>query len=687
MTNLQPGQTLGPFRITGQIGEGGMATVYKAYQPSMDRTVAIKVLPSQLSNNAQFVGRFQQEARIIARLEHPHILPVFDSGESDGIYYLVMRYLEAGTLTDKMSGPLSMDDIDRIFSQLADALGYAHSQGVIHRDLKPSNALIDKHGNLFLTDFGIAKILEGTSQFTKTDMVMGTPAYISPEQAQGSKVDQRSDIYSLGIILYEMITGRLPFVADTPLAVIYKHINDPLPLPSTVNKQISSAVENVILKALAKSPDDRFKTADEFLSAWKNAVKNNVFNPRDSKSTGTIPPTVVINPQGRNNKKPSRTMLMIILACVCFVCLAVAGLLIFLNRDSFNVGGIALGGPSENQFPISIGDEVASDDTGSGKGVIETPGSKDIYTFTASPGQKVYIQIIEEPDTVGNISFVLTDDTGSNVFASCLQCGDPGSTTLDRGGEYSLVVGNDDATNQGSGPYHFKIWDVPAPQVFPINLSEPITKDNPGTGAGFIETPGALDVYTFALDSTQDVYFQVKEQPSTSALIGWQVTDEVGNVKFDTCLQCGDPGLVTLDAGSYTITVGTGNNHGTGSYQIVAWSVAPPQEFEIKIGDSVSFDQPAPGAGNISSPGEFDIYTFTASAGQTIALSIEKAPNTTNLMNWKLVGEDGTEFFNNCMECGDPEPITFSQAGTYQIIVGSETNPGTGEYEFKLFKP
>jgi serine/threonine protein kinase len=276
MDNLQPGQMLGLYRIISQIGRGGMATVYKAYQASIDRYVAIKVLPSQLAESKEFAARFHQEARIIASLEHPHILPVFDYGESDGVAYFVMRYLDAGTLKDRMveGRPLPLNEIDKLFTQLADALGYAHSRGIIHRDLKPANALIDSRGNIFLTDFGIAKLLESASpRLTQTDAIMGTPAYISPEQAQAQPVDQRSDIYSLGIILYEMVTGSVPFVAETPLAVLFKHISDPLPPPSSVKPDIAPAIEQVILKALAKDPNDRFATAAEFLAAWKRALE------------------------------------------------------------------------------------------------------------------------------------------------------------------------------------------------------------------------------------------------------------------------------------------------------------------------------------------------------------------------------------------------------------------------------
>jgi len=275
MDHVVPGQMLGAYRIIGQIGHGGMATVYKAYHAAIDRYVAMKVLPRELAETDEFIGRFRQEARAIARLEHPHILPVYDYGENDGLTYLVMRYLDTGTLKQLMqAGPLSLADVDRLFSQLADALDYAHTIHVIHRDLKPANALVDAHRNLFLTDFGIAKLLENTTQFTKTGGLVGTPAYMSPEQAQGSKVDPRSDIYSLGIILYEMVTGRVPFEADTPVAVMLKHLNDPLPLPSAVKPDLPPAIERILLKALAKNPDDRFASAAEFLAAWKHALKD-----------------------------------------------------------------------------------------------------------------------------------------------------------------------------------------------------------------------------------------------------------------------------------------------------------------------------------------------------------------------------------------------------------------------------
>src|SRR6266498_4202211 len=368
MDNLQSGQTLGPYRIINQIGKGGMATVYKAYQPSVDRYVAIKVLPSQLAESKEFATRFHQEARIIAMLEHPHILPVFDYGESDGVAYFVMRYLDAGTLKDKMEAgrPLPFDEIDRIFTQLADALSYAHGHGIVHRDLKPANALIDSQGNVFLTDFGIAKLLESASpRLTQTDAIMGTPAYISPEQAQGKPVDQRSDIYSLGIILYEMATGGVPFVADTPLAVLFKHISDPLPLPSLVKPDIPAPIEQVILKALAKEPQDRFATAAEFVASWKRALEESETVHRAPETVSA--PTSYATPSDQTQRKPvpikqasSKSGMSTgwIVGCLAGACLL------------FSVAGVAILGanwrnmpflnPATTNTPLSLPTETAS---------------------------------------------------------------------------------------------------------------------------------------------------------------------------------------------------------------------------------------------------------------------------------------------------------------------------------------
>ncbi len=709
MDTLQPGQMLGAYRIISQVGQGGMATVYKAYQASMDRNVAVKVLPSQLAESREFTKRFQQEAHIIAKLEHAHILPVFDYGESEGISYFVMRYLEAGTLKNKMeSGPLSLGEVDRIFSQLASALSYAHSHGVIHRDLKPANALIDSQGNLFLTDFGIAKLLESASpRLTQTDAIMGTPAYISPEQAQAQTVDQRSDIYSLGIILYEMVTGRVPYVADTPLAVILKHVSNPLPLPSSIKADIPEAIESVILKALAKNPEDRFTTAAEFLAVWKRALdekdavrrmpntttsmRTPSLQNRDMPAADTHQVDPVLKTASKSASRTRWVVGAVIGACVL---LAVAGIAVLASRGLPTFFGstsnpqLPNGDATTEEFQIGIGDEIKNGEPETGAGLIEAPGSKDVYSFTAEAGQNIYVHFIEAPSTSGDVQVSMFDDLGTNVFYTCMQCSDPGAMTLDRGGAYTLIVGNEDPSNAGTGAYRIKIWDLPLPEEFTINLNDKISRDVPGAGAGYIENPGWNDIYTFTAESNQDVYFQVLERPMTNDEIYWRVEDDQGNELFNTCLQCGDPGLLTLDrGGTYSVIVGNESGAGTGAYEFRIWSVAPPDDFTINIGDRVARDIPEPGAGFIETPGAHDIYTFTATAGQTVTFAvIQQLPNYDSI-EWYLVDEQGSEVFSTCLSCGDPGPLTLEQGGEYTLVVGSYTNPATGTYELGISSP
>jgi serine/threonine-protein kinase len=267
------GRQFGPYRIVGPLGEGGMAAVYKAYQPVMDRYIALKILPRHFAGDPEFIGRFRQEAKVLAQLQHVHILPVFDFGEEDGYMYLVMPFVEGGTLTNLLRGqPLPLQQIRSVISQVGGALNYAHSQGLVHRDVKPSNVLIDRSGNCLLSDFGIAKIVEGSAKFTVTGGMVGTPAYMSPEQGLGLKPDGRSDIYALGIIMYEMATGRVPHTAETPMAVVVKHINDPVPPPRKLNPALAKPVEQVILKALAKQPDRRYATAGAMVQAVQAAI-------------------------------------------------------------------------------------------------------------------------------------------------------------------------------------------------------------------------------------------------------------------------------------------------------------------------------------------------------------------------------------------------------------------------------
>jgi len=272
--SFRAGENVGSYRIIEKLGQGGMATVFKAYHPSLDRYVAIKVLHPAFTEDSQFLERFTREARVVARLEHPNIVQVYDFAEHEGQPYLVMKYIEGETLKARLQrGPLTKSEVIRTIHAIGEALSYAHKQGVLHRDVKPSNILISEEGRVFLTDFGLARMAEAGASTLTGDMLMGTPQYISPEQARGEKkLTERTDIYSFGIVLYEIVVGKVPFSADTPFSIIHDHIYTPLPLPREVNPKIPLAIQEVLLKALAKEPEDRYGSGEALVEAFKHSI-------------------------------------------------------------------------------------------------------------------------------------------------------------------------------------------------------------------------------------------------------------------------------------------------------------------------------------------------------------------------------------------------------------------------------
>jgi serine/threonine protein kinase/N-acetylneuraminic acid mutarotase len=264
---LAPGVSLGPYRLVQRAGEGGMAEVWRAWDARLERDVAIKLLSRRFLSEPGYLERFRREARAISRLDHPNILPVWDFGEHDGLTYMISPFLGGGTLAQRLGRPWPLDQAVAVLRPLADALDYAHSQGIVHRDVKPSNVLFRTDGRPVLGDFGIARALEGTSALTSEGLAVGTPRYMAPEQAEGQPAGPASDLYALGVVAYELLTGQPPFVAATPLAVLRAQADKPLPPPRSINPALPEAVERVLFKALAKRPEERYSSGAMMVQA------------------------------------------------------------------------------------------------------------------------------------------------------------------------------------------------------------------------------------------------------------------------------------------------------------------------------------------------------------------------------------------------------------------------------------
>jgi serine/threonine-protein kinase len=347
-------QTLlgGRYLVESELGRGGMATVFKGTDTVLGRPVAVKVLSPQYSGDANFVTRFRREAQAAARLNHPNLVSVYDTGTDDGVHFIVMEYVEAKTLADYLAGGgrIMPERSIEIAEAVCVALSVAHAHGIIHRDIKPANVMITSKGDVKVTDFGIARVISGADTLAQTAAVLGTASYLSPEQAQSQPVDERSDIYSLGVALYEMVTGRPPFSGDSPVMVASKHVLEQPTPPSKVNADVSPELEAVIMKAMAKNPDNRYQDADEMRADLERArlgqgVQATPLLPESARTQRIAPagpPTAVLPPVapgdgGRRRWWIPALIILLILAVLGGGLYLLASSLLSTNTDSVKV--------------------------------------------------------------------------------------------------------------------------------------------------------------------------------------------------------------------------------------------------------------------------------------------------------------------------------------------------------------
>jgi len=429
----------GRYELSHLVARGGMAEVYRARDRMLDRPVAVKILFPELSVDRSFVERFRREAQAAANLSHPNIVPVFDWGEDGGTYYIVMEFVDGRTLSAILrgAGPLHPDRAAEIAADVAGALSYAHRHGVVHRDVKPGNVLITEEGVVKVTDFGIARALNTEESLTQTGAVMGTATYFSPEQAEGIGVDARSDIYSLGVVLFEMVTGRPPFLGESPVSVASKHVREHPPTPRDINPAVPADLEAVILKCMAKSPEHRYPTGDDlrvdllrFREGHPVAATVPPITIGSTQAVGGLGSTQALTAAGRtatlprvgsqlpgDDERPSRTG--IYAAVLVLLLAALAVVVIFLGQS---LGWWHLGSNNSQTFALP---NVVNQSVTQATSTLEGDGLK-VVTQTNSSSTAPTTQVISMQPAAG--------------------------VTVHKGETITLVTGGKAATNQVTIP-------------------------------------------------------------------------------------------------------------------------------------------------------------------------------------------------------------------------------------------
>ncbi|MGI9286444.1 MAG: serine/threonine protein kinase [Pseudomonadales bacterium] len=676
------GKTLGQYRVVDHLGRGGMADVYKAYHDGLAVYRAIKVVRKELVTEGDFKARFSTEAKAVAQLRHPNIVQVQDFCADGGQYYMVMEYVEGKNLKECVlkDGPIRpIERAAAMIGQLASALHYAHNQGIVHRDIKPQNVILDANGDPVLTDFGIAKLTASNTQLTQTGMSIGTPAYMAPEQALGDRnVGPAADIYSLTVVLYEALTGKVPFDADTPLATMLKMMNDPLPLPKEVCGEISDSLQRVILKGMARKPEDRYATALEFKSALEAAVKvgdameTTVFLGKpvvDSAATAQL----VANEKRTSSFRPGVAALALVM---------LAGGAFWMYQSKPELMGFIDGGKriankdivdeEKTEVKAAYVDEkkqAAAAKPVDHKEAVEIAAGKydrnkvetiEVETINAST-LVVGARTVDAGTLAANMSPTSTSKTKQTRSMAEITDGSPAK---DASAALAMLTPTAKKKADASDAGKEDKTSLPPMLVTGVlNLNE--------STKGVIERSGQTFLYTFEEYAGENIYLD--EKHNGSGELSYRLTAPDGRTNIFANSKDSGPWQLP-QSGTYTLEIVPRTNKKI-DFEFVLWRLFPAV---IDDGE-LTLNRYTKNATKF--PGQKVIYEFAANEGQRVYFDEQHLGN--QLTNYRLIAPDGrTKVFETNKDTG---PLTLPQSGTYLLEI-DPTEDNTVEFAFVLRK-
>ena len=664
------GETIGPYRIVGRLGRGGMADVYKAFHTGLEIYRAIKFIRPEFVTEDDFRARFQKEAQGVARLRHHNIVQIHDFGEDDNRFYMVMEFLEGSTLKERLKqrGALPVQEAVKLVKEVAGALKYAHDRDLVHRDVKPENIMIDTDGRPVLMDFGIAKLLTTETQLTQTGMGIGTPAYMAPEQAKGLDVGPPADIYALTIVLFELLTGQVPFDADTPMAVMLKAINDPLPMPRELNPDISEPLQGVIIKGTAKEPQDRFANISMFLDALELAMAGKA--PRDVPHGKSATAATFV----RSKAAPARKRRVGRIAAVAALLLIGAAALWRYQDDIVQdagteqpAPGVAAPTPQVQAQPAA----PAATATTTAAAPTVKPGADSqrpvAYAYrdelaaeevvrssvTLGAGDVVYLNVF---DTDHTTDFTLMSPDGRDKVISSYS--DHGPVTVARSGEHEFLI-----KSRRSEPNNV--------DVELLRLNTPVIDGGalqPGTYlAQSTRWPGQRVEGTVQLEQGQVVFLDVLRSEVTT---DFTLVEPDGRTELLKGYSDQGPETVRT-SGEYRWTADPrGDKIADFEFNLHVLAPAVIQAGPIEPGGYM--------AGATQQPGQLVEYSIELSAGDVVYLDIL---NTSATADFTLIGPDGRSQLIKSYSDRGPEQVR--RTGRHLLRVDPRSDK-TAEFEYQL---